>query len=39
MSTIQLTNGSKMNITKKINIDEEYKRICRDRNIDYILSV
>jgi hypothetical protein len=39
MSSVQLTNGSKMNITKKINIDEEYKRICRDRNIDYILSV
>jgi hypothetical protein len=39
MSSVQLTNGSKMNITKTINITEEYKRICRDRNIDYILSV
>jgi hypothetical protein len=39
MSSVQLTNGSKMNITKKINIDEEYKRICRDKNIDYIFSV
>ena len=38
MSTIQLTNGSKMNITKTINITEEYKRVCRDRNIDTILN-
>jgi len=37
MSTIQLTNGSKMNITKTINITEEYKRVCRDRSIDTIL--
>lgn len=37
MSTVQLTNGSKMNITKTINLSEEYKRICRDKNIDNIL--
>lgn len=38
MSTVQLTNGSKMNITDTINIDQEYKRICIDRNIDSILT-
>ena len=37
MSTVKLTNGSKMNITKTINLSEEYKRICRDKNIDNIL--
>jgi hypothetical protein len=37
MSTIQLTNGSKMNITKDINLSEEYKRVCRDRNINAII--
>lgn len=37
MSTVQLTNGSKKNITKTINLKEEYKRICRDRKIDNIL--
>lgn len=38
ISTVQLTNGSKMNITKSINLKEEYKRVCRDRKIDNILS-
>lgn len=38
MSTIQLTNGSKMNITETINISEEYKRVYRDRNINDILT-
>jgi hypothetical protein len=37
MSTIQLTNGSKMNITKDINLSEEHKRVCRDRNINAII--
>lgn len=37
MSTVQLTNGSKKNITKTINLKEEYKRVCRDRKIDNIL--
>lgn len=38
MSSVQLSNGSKMNITNKINIQEEYKRVCRDRKIDNVLS-
>ena len=38
MSTIQLTNGSKMNITETINISEEYKRVCRDIKIDNIIT-
>lgn len=37
MSTVQLSNGSKKNITKTINLKEEYKRVCRDRKIDNIL--
>lgn len=38
MSTVQLTNGSKMNITRTINLNEEYKRVCRDRKIDNIIN-
>lgn len=38
LSTIQLINGSKMNINKTIDINEEYKRVCRDRNINDILT-
>ena len=34
MSKVQLTNGSKMNITKTINLKEEYTRVCRDRKIE-----